>query len=112
MFHYIQQGHTYASASQIFLITLDSVQKWVARYKKYGIEGLQNKTIPGRPSLNDAKYNVKILDKITLLQTNKKAEEFDLRILKRCCPRILILIIWVKWCALSSNKTRFKLDKF
>ncbi|MCK5818575.1 MAG: helix-turn-helix domain-containing protein, partial [Psychromonas sp.] len=61
VFHYIQQGHTYASASQIFLITLDSVQKWVARYKKYGIEGLQNKTIPGRPSLNDAKDNVKIL---------------------------------------------------
>ncbi|MCK5819677.1 MAG: helix-turn-helix domain-containing protein, partial [Psychromonas sp.] len=61
VFHYIQQGLTYANASQIFLIILDSVQKWVARYKKYGIEGLQNKTIPGRPSLNHAKDNVKIL---------------------------------------------------
>ena len=112
MFHYIQQGHTYANALSNIFNHIRPLEKWVARYKKYGIEGLQTKTILGRPSLNDAKYNVKILDKITLLQTNKKAEEFDLRILKRCCPRILILIIWVKWCALSSNKTRFKLDKF
>ena len=75
MFHYIQQGHTYASASQIFLITLDSVQKWVARYKKYGIEGLQTKTILGRPSLNDAKDN----DKTTLMQTTKKGGRVRLK---------------------------------
>lgn len=68
----IQQGQTYASTASTFLITLDSINKWIARYNKEGIEGLKNKPMPGRTSLASNEDKSKIFDKITELQSSKK----------------------------------------
>ena len=78
-FHYLQQGHTYASAAQLFLITLNSVQKWIARYKKDRVEGLKNKTIPGRPGYSAHRDPNKIIDKIIAMQADKKGGRVRLK---------------------------------
>ena len=48
--HHIQSGQTQSTVSRLLGVTLNSVQKWIKRYKQQGIEGLKPKAIPGRTS--------------------------------------------------------------
>ncbi|SFV88906.1 Mobile element protein [hydrothermal vent metagenome] len=75
----IQKGQTYASTATTFLITIDSVNKWMARYNKNGIEGLRNKPMSGRTSLANDKDKSKIFDKIIELQSSKKGGRVRLK---------------------------------
>jgi len=75
----IQKGQTYASTATTFLITLDSINKWIARYNKNGIEGLKNKPMSGRTPLSNNKDKSKIFDKIIELQSSKKGGRVRLK---------------------------------
>jgi transposase len=77
--NHIQKGETYANTAKIFLVTIDSIHKWIFRYNNNSVEGLKNKPMSGRPSLGDGKDTSKIFDKIIEIQNNKKGGRIRLK---------------------------------
>ena len=60
--HHIQQGHTYANTAKTYLVNINAVNQWIARYKKDGIKGLNEKPHTGRIGLF-AKHSLTKIDK-------------------------------------------------
>lgn len=70
--HHIQQGHTYAHTAKAYLVNINAVNQWIARYKKGGVKGLNEKPHTGRIGLFAKHSLTKIFDSIVEMNENKK----------------------------------------
>lgn len=70
--HHIQQGHTYAHTAKTYLVNINAVNQWIARYKKEGVKGLNEKPHLGRNGLFAKQSLTTIFDSIVKMNKDKQ----------------------------------------
>ena len=58
------QGHQINQLADIFFVDRETITNWLNRFDQDGIEGLENKPRPGRPSSIDRADEPKVLDEV------------------------------------------------